>query len=404
MGFFKNTAVERFGVVIDIGSGSALVSLVASKQGESEPTILWSKREVASLRNIESLHESSKSVMTALVNVLLEFETGGRQALHAYNKKATITEVQCSIAAPWSYTVTKNINYKQEENFTITEELLKELVATAKQKTDLELKEKEVVKELGLTIASRATLHTLVNGYNVSSVIDKEAKSLSLVHTSVVVHSYLIETLKDVHMKMFPKARLNIFSYALILHCVANETAPQNSNVCLVDVTYEATEMSIVRDGVIVYVTHTPFGTYSLAREIAAITKLPLVEALKHLQSEEPLAMLKSLPAGQQASITKLLEAYTESITALFLETGDDLAIPRHIVLHAEEREVPFLKEILGKAVKRVLKSDLVITDVTTILLDNTRNAGKEAPNDTAMVVAARFFHKGDHCLVIEQT
>lgn len=404
MGFLQNKAAERFGVVIDIGSGSALVSLVASKPNEAEPTILWNKREVASLRNIESLHESSKSVMTALVNVLLEFETGGRQALRAYNPKATITEVQCSIAAPWSYTVTKNINYKQEEAFTITEELLKELVTAAKKKTDLELKEKEIVRELGLTVASRATLHTLVNGYLVDTLINREAKDLSLIHTSVVVHSYLIETLKDIHQKMFPKARLDIFSYALLLHCVANEIAPQNSNVCLVDVTYEATEMSIVRDGVIVYVTHTPFGMYSLAREIADITKLPLVEALKHLQSEEPLSLLKTLPAGQQRDITKLIDSYTESITSLFLETGDDLSIPRHIVLHAEQMDVPFLREVLNKAVKRVLKSDPVITDATTILLDNVKNAGKEAPNDTAMIVAARFFHKGDHCLVIEQT
>ena len=132
--FSLRTPKERIGAILDIGSGSVLVAIVVSKESESEPSIIWSHREHAPLRNIESIDQSAKAVLTALVNALLKFDSEGRQALHAATKKSQVDVVQCCIAAPWSYTVTKNINYVQEESFTITEALVEELIDTAERK------------------------------------------------------------------------------------------------------------------------------------------------------------------------------------------------------------------------------------------------------------------------------
>lgn len=404
MSFFSSkTSNERFGLIIDIGSGSAMVAIVASEPKAAEPTIIWNKREVASLRQIDSLNESSKSVMTALVSVLLEFETSGRAALRSYQAGAKISKVQFSIAAPWAYTVVKNINYNQAEEFDITSELLQELSSAAQQKTDFQLKEQEVANDLGLKVATRATLQTIMNGYKVVSPLNKKATELSLIHTSVVVHAYLLENLKDIQRKMFPKISMEIFSYALVLHCVANDVTDQKSNICLIDVTYEATEMTIVRHGAISYVTHAPFGLYSLAREVAVCTKLPLNEAFQHLNSSSFDSFLKSLPDSQKKDVETALEAYVTKITELFKETGDDLAIPRQIIIHTEKNSEPFMSELIEKAARRAIKSDSVITLATDVLVSKLLASGATIPDDTALITSAHFFHKGDHCLVLEQ-
>lgn len=394
---------ERFGVIIDLGSGSAMVAVVVSKIGAETPTILWAKREVASLRNIENLHESSKSVMTALVNVLLEFETDGRQALQAYAPGAKFSTIQCSIAAPWSYTVSKKIHYSQDEPFEVSQELLEELTNAAEAQTKETLKEHEVANELGLTITSKATLHTIVNGYRVKNPRDKTATDLILVHTSVVVHSYLLDALKEIKQKVFFDTPLSIFSYALMYNCVSADLYQKGQNVALIDVTYEATEITIVRDGVLSYVTHTPYGLYSLARELAIITGDPLHEALKHLEEGQLDAYVERQPNSRQEEIETLFNSYIAKLQKLLKETGDELAAPRHMVLHTGVKTESLFSELLTTASKQASRTSPVIQPITSLLQKKFKtNESIVNSEDTAMLLAAQFYHTGNHCLTLK--
>lgn len=389
---------ERFGVVIDIGSGSAAVSLVSSLPGSPYPKILWTKREYAPLRQIEAIEESSKSVLTVLLNILLEFETAGRQALRQYSPNAKITEIQCGVAAPWSYTVSKTISYSEEEPFLVSKEMFEELVRTAEEKIAADLKENDTMSDLGLVIASEATINSYANDYLVKNPIGMTVSELRLVHTSVVIQTYLLEAISDLQAKMFPHAKLSVFSDILILHCIAKEVAPQAANMCLLDITAEATEMGIVRGTVLTYATHTPFGLYSLAREIASIASVPIHEAFKHLHAE-PGLFFASLSKEKQSAIDSALEAYTDKLEGLFKETGDTLSIPRNIVIHADAKAAPFLTEILDTAVKRATKSEPIITLATNTIFASLPTEERGTISDSKILVAARFFHKPENCL-----
>lgn len=118
--------------------------------------------------------------MTALMNALLTFDTEARRALHEYDKNATISELQCGISAPWSYTVTKTINYKQDEPFIITENLVEELIRTAAQKITEELEAHESANQLGLAVITKTTMDLLVNGYRTKHYIGQKTNELSL--------------------------------------------------------------------------------------------------------------------------------------------------------------------------------------------------------------------------------
>jgi Tfp pilus assembly PilM family ATPase len=120
------------------------------------------------------------------------------------------------------------------------------------------------------------------------------------------------------------------------LHCVVRDIFKNAFDSCLVNITYEATEIGIVRDGTLQYATHTPFGSFSLAREIADITSVPLLEAFQSLHNETPYAFMQNLPESQKAEVEKVIEAYTARVADLFHETGDDLSIPKQIFLHAD--------------------------------------------------------------------
>lgn len=397
--FGVGKTTNRYGVIIDIGSGSVLTAIVHSDQKQKHPQIIWSHREPAPLRNIDSLEQSAKAVTTALVNASILLDGEGRKALHDYNHGAKLTEMQCSIAAPWSYTVTKTINYSQDEPFNITEELIEELTRTIQTKIETELKEDEALHNFGLEITTRANMDMLSNGYRVANPEGNRAKTFTFSRTSAISQKYLVEAVDEMHDKLFPSTDCRKLSFILMLFRVTRDFFANNYDVCLVDITYEATEIGVVRDGTLSYCTHTPFGLFSLAREISKITNVPLHEAFGYFHTDKPYAFMESLSKAQHEDVEAVFEAYTERINKLFEETGDSLAIPKKITLHADLESESVFVDLIEKAAKRSLKTEPHIIPISKEIIRqtydaSTKNAKETVPADTALLLSAQFFHK----------
>jgi hypothetical protein len=400
MSFFtKRSSLDTYGALFDIGSGSVLVAIVHSNEKNPHPNVLWSHREHVPLQNIASLEQASKSVMTALMNASMELDSAGRKVLAAHNPKARISQIQSSISAPWSYTVTKTIHYTQEKPFAITESLVGELIKTTEQKILNDLKQNETLSELGLQSITAVTMSTLSNGYRVAHPEDGMALEFTISRANVVAQQPIITALQDTSEKVFANKTHNQLSFMLMAFSVLRDLLPQIYEIAIVDVTYEATEIGIVRDGSLQYCTHTPFGSFSLAREIAAALSIPLSEAFGYLHTPEPLSFLDSLSEAKQQEVDEIFEAYIENITSLFKETGDDLSIPKTIALHVDLHSEPLFLNLIEKAAKRCTKSAPAITLVTKEILKQTFNerTTKEFfahSSDTALLLSALFFHK----------
>lgn len=397
--FSLPSKTERIGAIVDIGSASVLVAIVSSKAGESFPHIVWSHREHAPLRSADSVEQSAKAVMTAFMNALLNFDGEGRRALSEYKSNARISELQCTIAAPWSYTVTKSINYEQDTPFEITRNLIEELIRAAHDKTTSELTENESINNLGLTVIASTTLDLLANGYRIRDAEHEMTKTLSLNHVSAVTQQYLVDMIDEMRHKLFMGTTERKISYILALYLVTQDLFKDLNDVCLVNITYEASEIGVVRDGTLHYSTHIPFGSFSLAREISNVTSVPLYEAFGYLHSPEPYSFMEALPSNQKEAVEAVFEAYIQSVAELFHETGDDLSIPREIYLHSDLMSEPLFFDIVQKATKRATKSEPTIKLITPIILrrmSGKRSENKSAPipDDTAMLVSAQFFHK----------
>lgn len=408
MSFFRlGKAADRYGVIIDIGSGSVLTAIIHSDPKQKHPQIVWSHREHAPLRNVDSLEQSAKAVMTALMNASMMLDAEGRKVLHDYNNSAQLTEIQCSIAAPWSYTVTKTINYNQEKPFLVTEELIEELTETVQNKIETDLKENETVQNLGLQIITRATMDMLTNGYRVAHPEGNKTKNITLSRTSAISQKYLVEAVDEMHDKLFTVASCQKISFILMLFTVTRELFSETSDVCLVDITYEATEIGVVRNGTLTYCTHTPFGLFSLTREISQITGVPLHEAYGYLHTETPYAFMDKLNKRQRDDIEAVFEAYTERISSLFHETGDLLSIPKRISLHADLKSEPVFTDLVEKAAKRSLKTEPLVVPISQEIIRqsyeaSTNKAKVSIPDDTALLLSAQFFHKQSRRQIFE--
>lgn len=405
MGFFSfGGNKERFGIIIDIGSGSVLASIVHSKQNQKHPMIVWAHREHIALKTIDNLEHSAKAVLAALMNASLKLEAEGRPALNEYASGAKLSVTQCSIAAPWSYTVTKTINVKQDEPIDVTDTFIDELVHAAQKQVEEELSEHSNILNTKLTVIAKSTMDLLTNGYRVDHPEGEQAISMKLTQATVVAQQYMMDGINEVHEKLFPKANVEAMSFILMLYCTIRSLYPHTDDVCLVDITDEASELGIVRDGSLKYSTHVSFGMFSLAREISANCNIPLHEALGHLRAKDVSGVMKHLPETKLGEVSIIFDAYIERLAGLLNETGDSLSIPKKILLHVESSFSPLFSNLVARAAKSATKIDHIVTPISTEIISKKHKETLEKvigeySNDTALLLNAEFFHKQKHCL-----
>jgi hypothetical protein len=397
--FFRGRGASRYGLLIDIGSGSVLISIVATEPDELHPIILWAVREHVPLGINTTIEQTAKAVMTALMSALLQFESAARSTLHTYDARATITDIQIVVAAPWSYTITKHIHYRKDEPFQIDKPFLSSLVDTAQHKIDTELKEHEMAANLDLAIVLRTVLAVIANGYSLTSITKQKATEVTIIYGSAVIQEQLASTIADVHQKIAPRATPYISSFMLAFDQVRALIKPHWDEVCLVDLTYEATEIGLVRAGSIRYCTHTPLGSRTLARTIAHETKTPVADVMSRMQGQTPDEFVASFSTRQQTIVQNQLDAYQAALTELFGETGDALAIPKQLLFHTEQALEPFFTPLLLAAAKQSTKITHHSAPATSLIIDHFHNHPHQHTKtdsvitDTAMLVSALFFH-----------
>ncbi len=397
MSLFRTTRDKpTYAAIIEVGSGSALAAIVASDPQQVTPQIIWSQRELAPLRDIPALEETVRSILTALTACAMNLEQTGRAALRAYAPEARISEVHYSLAAPWAYTISKDVTYTQEEPFTISTGLLDELATKAKEQIANELIKNEQLAALNLQQISESTIAQYANGYRIRAPEGEHASTIRLDLAYILIPSRINDALKQLHDSIAANTPSTHNSFMLSLYRASRALFPQQQEVCLVDITYEATEIGIVRDGVLSYCTHTPFGSYSLARELAAIIDVPLHEAFGYLHTVRPFSFLEELSAPKKKDVEALLDAYVERLHKLFQATGDELSVPRRLIVHADLRSESFFSRLIEQAVKRTIRSSSHITPITDAIRRHYKTAidnHPDAQQDTALLLMAYVFH-----------
>ncbi len=377
----------KYGAIIDIGSGSVGVAVVVSEPGQKLPKVIWTHREHTSIKDIESIQAASKDITTAIINAFLEVSNTGGKKLREYDKGAKIAEVQITISAPWSYTISKTVNFEDPVMFKVTQALLDDLEATAKKEIAAVLESNDVMSKLGLSVISESTLNITANGYLINHPDDQMVNTLSLSQIDGVAEEKMLAVVYDAKDKVYPKAKQNTHTFMNVFFSTLTNLHPQSTEICLIDVTAEAVELGIVRDGILQYVTHIPYGTYTIAREISGLCSIPKTEALAYIKNTDAL-LLPNLSTAKEAEFKAIIDSFEEKIADLLKRTGDALSIPKTIYIHTDSLSEVFYKKRIVNATKRATQADHSVHLITSKLF------GKSDSSDSAILLSAFVFHK----------
>ncbi len=399
MGFLsRDSSAVRYGTLIDIGSASVLVAIIRSDPNQLSPEIIWSKREYISLRSNNKVDNNPKLVLTCLVNALMLLDSEGRKTLREKKNINKLTNIQVTLSAPWSNTGTKTISYTHEDNFRISENLIDEMLRTSKMSASNEsLIDEKLNVELD-TIYAESLQGLYANGYPLRKPNNQSAQSLDIIASYAWTQAYIKNTIDESILKVIPEAETMMFPFILVYHYVINHLLPEFSDYYLVNITFEATEIAVVRDGILKHTAFCPAGAYTLAREISGVLGVPLDEAYSYLKEDAPLADIKLYSKSKIEEVDKILTTYRQALSELFKNTGDDLAIPKRIYLHDNINTEKFFAGQIEQAAKMTTRSSHAIYQVTDLIIDKSyddiqEQTLKKGNFDTTLLLSAQFFH-----------
>lgn len=367
---------ESLTLAVDIGSGSVGIALVHHTDDNATSSVLWTHREYTGINDTVK-RPTINVIKTALLNAFLEFDMSGRQSMPEHLSARDIVTTQVLINAPWVLTITKTVTYSQEHSFNVTDNLIQQIIEAAHKETAAAMKELPNADEL-ITIQSKP-MTIVANGYQITSWEKATARTLRVDLATSLTHISLLEVIKEMHEKTLPATNLQVHAHTTALYACLRTLHPEITESCLLNITTEATEIAIVRNGTIQYITSIPSGTYTLARKLADKTGSLTEEAYSYLK--QPYEDLVS-----NVTAKNIITAYESDLTVAFKETGDTLTIPRTIYVHIDQA----IHEAFLEAITRAAKDSTGLAHAAHYLTGEILGT-KQHSSDTAMQVAVLF-------------
>lgn len=371
-----------YSIVLDVGSGSVGIGIVASTDGAKYPKLVWTMREPVVRERMPSAESIKCSLQVSIQNVLKTASSRGMTVLRAEDPRATISHVQATIAAPWSYTITKTVHVRHKTPFTLSKEVIEQMTKTARTEAHEEFKRTNAPALMGLAFLSNTMMNVYANGYHIKDPIGKRVTDASSEQLIDLADADLVQAIEDGIERTFPGAERTIHSFMRIFYAALCELHVQSKEVCLVDVSDEATEVGIVRNGMLVHVSHIPYGTTSIARMIGERSNLPLHEGMTYLRGDSLVAYEKG-----SAKVGDIISEYDAALIDVIRQSGSVLTMSKSVFLHTDQNTESFFERRLLEVAKQTNTTDAVVHKVTSRFMQ------ADPKHDSALLVAAYVLH-----------
>jgi hypothetical protein len=363
IGFNRGRSSDGCILGIEIGSASVAMAIMSSPH-TGAPKIYWHKREFVQIGEGTDLENREKRVINVLINMLLALGTTGLKVLRDDYPDETVTDITVSISAPWAYTTLHYIKYTQPKLFSVTEPLIKNLSTSATERILETILSEPTIQGSALTPIDLSTVGVLVNDYLITEYNGgNKTDTLTLLQSSSIADERIVTVATDNIEKILPLATLQFTSFMSALYEHVHRKFPLLKEYMLIDITSEATELGVIRDGVLAHTSHILFGSYSIARELAAVLAISHEEAHSYLQLDH--AEIAALPEKSRAVLSTVLAEYQAQLNELFNNTGDELLVPESLFLLCDTELTSVLANTVSTEAMAVTSSHHTIHPIT---------------------------------------
>jgi len=393
-----NQKTQEVSAIIDIGSGSVGGCLVVNQKNpkEEKPLMVFSTRiQIILGDHASQTKDYTGPMLKSLSQVLHTLSDWSNEKQGSY--KYQIRDVLCLLASQWCFCITEKIENKSEKLFLISNHFLEKSLSEAREGARSHIDMLYGDEKENLVLVDEKVQKVYLNGYAISNFYLKNVSDFSALVKFSYTSTDLVSRLEDVIGSVWKRIDIKFSSSSTAAYVSLISLFPHVEEYLLADIASHATEISIVRDGVLQNTISFPHGRNFLIRKFAE--RLHVVPAVME-------SFLKIYSKGMadeklRAKIDRYLgevkvewlEAFHAALPSLstdiilpktfFLLAGSELGSFFLAILEKEKySELPFAQEF--KII--VLDRDQCATLVT--LLPGVKT-------DPALLMGSIYLHKG---------
>ncbi len=338
----KPKSGQHFIIVFDIGSasiGGAFVSIDSSRLPE---IIFTTRRDIPFQEklNFERFLTSMTKTLEEMFAVMQK-AGGGVTVQHAF----------CILASPWYASQTRLVRYNQPQPFVVTPNGLEKLIQ----------KEIELFRESKLFAHSKVgnvppdimeskNIQMKLNGYEVSDPFGKKASTLEVALYISMIPANIHESINQSITKFWNLRSVHFSSFSYTAFDTIRDMFVDESCFLFVDISGEVTDISLVKDGVLLESISFPAGKNMLIRSIAKEMQTTVVAAA----SEMNLYLENKSSREHAKQIEQIMRDETKEWKIFFEDALSQLAvefpIPRPIFYTADDNVSKWFESAIREA------------------------------------------------------
>lgn len=340
---FHGTTTQSV-ILIDIGSASISGAYIQINK-KYQPILYYTASVPIRARNNSSQQTAIELTLTELVKMLVMY---GAPVFARSTGTSAVDRVLVSIAGPWQHTHTRTERISRPKAFKFTRHIMDEMV------------EKASVVPPGTTQTNKMVITTILNGYEVNNPFGKSAHDAAVIVLSSFVTSTIADATTKILRKAFNTDEIEITAFAPIAYTVFRTIYPHENDFLIMDVTGEATDLALVKQGLLVEVANLPLGI-NIIRQAAIKAGFNSVSSAQSLKTIEEVVLIdtehnEEFTKHLHAACTQWLDKLSDALQKLTVQ----YALPHTIFLISDEESLGFLKHTLenGTSVQKLWLSN----------------------------------------------
>lgn len=388
LGFKK----DSIALLIEIGSAKATLSLV--KYSDDTVDFLWFTEQTASYKGSTSKEQRKKALISTLTNLLLTLNSEALPFLHKNYKGYSINEVQVSVSAPWSYVLLKKIQLTADDTVHLSKESLQDLVSEIEYTKSDDGSPKSLAN---LKEVSKTVLQVRLNDYVYDEISDFDAETAEIDVAISLIETSLYESLYDVIEKILPKASIHTTSSLVVLTQAMKLYDSDLSEYTFINLTMEATEIAVVRNGTISFINFNNYGILSLARDIEEATSIPYSSVVNYIQTSTMTDLISSLSEEKQNKVEKAISAFISNTNLLFDKLDDGYLLSKTVYLHTPICTCNYIKNLIERSLTTQSQDKHSVIDIDKKFnkyLEPFQGKKYTSIYPCSVMFASTFFHK----------
>ncbi|KND50192.1 MAG: hypothetical protein AB198_01905 [Parcubacteria bacterium C7867-003] len=332
---FLNSNKEEVAVLIDIGNGTTTGAIVVFEKNQKPRFIYIVKKFFATSESLDpaKLEIEMNSLLDEMLSALIK---NGFEHKYWNGRSKEISRVLISFSSPWFLSKTKNIHLVSDKEFIITKAFLDDIVVKEEAVLKNELKNGESGEFF--EVIEKSIVHSKINGYVLDNTMNKSTKTFDASLYMSVVSSVFIDKIhttihKHAHL---PKERVIINTFPLISFSVIRDLFTKESSFILLDVTGEVTDITLVKNDIILETVTIPSGRNFIIRQIAKAFNVSSEIAGSTLRLHLSKKLEEAMSSKMNETLIEVEKEWSIYIENALTELSPEMILPNSIYLTAD--------------------------------------------------------------------